>query len=791
MERIGLNTPKGPYFFVVIGLLWLLLLAVSYFGLSYEVDRNNYDLALHDARTNYEKDLIYRKWVALEGGVYVPITEYTPPNPYLKVPNKEIETKSGQKLTLVNPAYMTRMVHELEKDKYGAKGHITSLKPINPINNPDQWERSALELFEKGTKEYHSIEIINGVETFRYMAALIAEKPCLKCHERQGYKLGDVRGGISVAIPYDSFTQTSALHKKNELYLHFVLALLGMVVVFIYSKTSERHRIELELEQKKYSTILELSPEAIVVHSGGKFVYTNKSGIKIFNAKSEGDFIGKDVLSFVHPQSIPAAKERISKMLQEGVNVPPLVEKIICVDGTEKEMEISAAPIIFEKNPSIILVARDVSELQKAYRDIKNSQEKLNALIQALPDLVFEMDKKGIFLDSHFPSEENLYAAPIDFIGKNVIDVLPPEIAKVILASLEKLFTTGEQQIFNYSLQVHNQSKFFEARFILKGETEALAVVRDITRRKHSETELRKLSSAVVQSPISIVITDLEGTIEYVNPKFTEVTGYTLGEVINKNPRILKSGEQNIEFYQNLWKTILSGKSWHGEFHNKRKNGELYWEDALISPIKDDDGNITNIVAIKEDITEVKNAAEALIKSEQKFNFYLNNSPLATIEWNENFIITRWTGEAEKIFGYKAIETIGLDLEKLNFVYHEDLPAVHEVMKKMVSGTTVYEISTNRNVTKDGKIINCIWYNSVLRNEKGEMISALSQVMDITDRVRAEKELNEQMVEINRFNKAMIGREEKMILLKAEVNSLLKEAGKAIKYNISNEISLI
>jgi PAS domain S-box-containing protein len=117
------------------------------------------------------------------------------------------------------------------------------------------------------------------------------------------------------------------------------------------------------------------------------------------------------------------------------------------------------------------------------------------------------------------------------------------------------------------------------------------------------EDRLLQLSRAVEQSPASIVITDPAGNIEYVNPRFVEVTGYTLAEILGKNPRVLKSDDRSSEAYRELWQTITAGKEWHGEFHNKKKNGELYWESASISPIRDLAGRTTHYVGVKEDIT--------------------------------------------------------------------------------------------------------------------------------------------------------------------------------------------
>lgn len=152
----------------------------------------------------------------------------------------------------------------------------------------------------------------------------------------------------------------------------------------------------------------------------------------------------------------------------------------------------------------------------------------------------------------------------------------------------------------------------------LEGEKHYLSSILDITERKQAEIELRKLSRAVEQSPVSIIITDLNGTIEYVNEKFLEVTGFLKSEVIGQNPRILKSGEMPAEDYKMLWQTITSGKEWKGELHNKKKNGELFWEQVSISPILNSKGRITHFLSVKEDITQRKQTEMELIQAKEK-----------------------------------------------------------------------------------------------------------------------------------------------------------------------------
>lgn len=156
---------------------------------------------------------------------------------------------------------------------------------------------------------------------------------------------------------------------------------------------------------------------------------------------------------------------------------------------------------------------------------------------------------------------------------------------------------------------LHSQQDFYAADGTWQGKRVS---IRDISRRKQAEHELRQFQQAVEQSPVSIVLTDLQGTIQYVNPKFEQATGYTRSEALGNNPRVLKSGEMPSAGYRELWETIRAGKVWQGEFHNRRKDGELFWEWASISPIFDEQGTMTNYLAIKEDITERKQIEQAL-----------------------------------------------------------------------------------------------------------------------------------------------------------------------------------
>ncbi|MFI5377874.1 MAG: ATP-binding protein [Tepidisphaerales bacterium] len=197
------------------------------------------------ARTAFEKDVLFRRWNALRGGVYVAAGELTPPNPYLAAPNRDISLADGRRLTLVNPAYMTRQVHELQQKNSNIVGHITSLRPLNPGNAPDEWERRALQAFEQGAAECSGEEELGGRAHFRLMRPLIVEQPCLKCHAVQGYKEGDVRGGISVGIPMEPIRALTWHHRWQALIQYGGLWGVGMAGLLFAYRGLRRQIIQL------------------------------------------------------------------------------------------------------------------------------------------------------------------------------------------------------------------------------------------------------------------------------------------------------------------------------------------------------------------------------------------------------------------------------------------------------------------------------------------------------------------------------------------------------------------
>ncbi|MEA2091752.1 MAG: DUF3365 domain-containing protein, partial [Campylobacterota bacterium] len=211
---------------LIVTLIWtMLVLFVSSAFIYYDFNYAD-ELAKNEALVSVKKDLAYRSWVASHGGVYVPITAKTPPNPYLShIKNRDVNTSASQQLTLMNPAYTLSQIMKDYSELYGIKGHITSKVLMNPKNAPDVWEKEALEEIEATRKAVFKKEEIDGEEYFRYLNPLVTKKSCLKCHAFQGYKVGDIRGAVSVSIPMEPY--------YNDAYEHMIIHSIAMLIIWL------------------------------------------------------------------------------------------------------------------------------------------------------------------------------------------------------------------------------------------------------------------------------------------------------------------------------------------------------------------------------------------------------------------------------------------------------------------------------------------------------------------------------------------------------------------------------
>ena len=238
---------------LVCAIFWTILLTGLFVAYVVENRKAVLEVGHGMAQASFEKDVLFRRWAALSGGIYLPESAGTPANPYLSnIPERDITTPSGRRLTLVNPAYMIRQIFELAREQPDIpQGHITSLNPIRPENAPDAWETRALNTLERGATEVSEPVLMNGKPHLRIMRPLVTEKACLRCHAAQGYQEGDGRGGISVTISLTPIQKAMRNELFQQAFIYLFIWLLGLGFIWFGTQKITRTMTLLHDEQNR------------------------------------------------------------------------------------------------------------------------------------------------------------------------------------------------------------------------------------------------------------------------------------------------------------------------------------------------------------------------------------------------------------------------------------------------------------------------------------------------------------------------------------------------------------
>ena len=418
-----------------------------------------------------------------------------------------------------------------------------------------------------------------------------------------------------------------------------ILQIWAIKVEKILEKIIFKNTLELEIKklevlnkqhkviEEKYSKAFFNNPIAmeIVDFKTGERIEANESYFQIFEY-SKDEFYKGDI--FTNKLTIDVGIRDINnKKLAEKGFFEDSNFNIVSKSGKIKNLLVSGARLNIDNGNKALLTFKDVTEEKQSKILLQNNEEKF----KNLADLTFEgiiIHNNGIAVDINRSFEKMFGYNRNDLIGKITLEFLYPKKYHKLIRENRKKRNLVPIEIEGikkdgtvFPIEITGRDFITEDNKIFR-----VGSVRDLTDKNRIQTQTNKLTTAVEQSANTIIITDVDGTIEYVNPKFTEITGFTLEEVIGKNPRILSSGKQSKEYYAKMWKTIKAGETWHGAFQNKSKSGVLFWEQVTITPIKNDIGEITNFLAVKEDITKrklaeekLKEATQRIKKSEQKF----------------------------------------------------------------------------------------------------------------------------------------------------------------------------
>jgi PAS domain S-box-containing protein len=404
----------------------------------------------------------------------------------------------------------------------------------------------------------------------------------------------------------------------------------------------------------------------------------------------------------------------------------------------------------------IIAVQRDVSQRKIAFRASEETEESLRKMTH-LSFQAIAVLHDGKVIDTNTAMEKLSGYSHDEIINSRVLHSCFHKDHSKLLFSGTWLETPSTMEIDFHRKDRSLLNVQVEAQIITYNNQPVHIIgLYDITNRKKIEEEIIKLSIALDQSANEIIITHKNGEIEYVNRSFTTVTGYLPSEVIGKNPRILKSGSHPRSFYKELWGTLLKGRKWEGEFLNRKKNGELYWESATITPIRNKDRHIIRYIAIKEDITLRKKAEQSLRESEEKFRSMVSNIPgvVYRCSFDDNWSALFITDAIENLSGYKPVDFENNKTMSLAGLVHPD-------DRVRVMDYVRYSIDNNRQFNLEYRIITrnkaIKWVSNNGRAIYGEdnVLRWLDGfLLDITERIMALEELKNAKITAEEANNA-------------------------------------
>lgn len=389
---------------IAAALGWTVLVGGSLGWNLHNEQHQTLELATREARIHFNKDLAFRRWATLHGGVYVPVDDRTPPSPWMAhIPDRDITTEGGQLLTLMNPAYMLRQVMAEYANDFGVRGRITSLKPLNPANAPDEWEAQVLRRFAAGeADEISELTQVDGKPHVRLMRVMVTEPGCLKCHAGQDYTIGDVRGGIGVSVPLEGYQAIQLRDSRIQSLTHGLIWLVGLGGIGFGGSRARRRMVE---EVADEARLLELSHQnQMILNSAGEGIVSidDQCRITFFSPSasrilgwSADEIMGHKFHDLIQPGSVVEGQpcpgvNTCCPTLAKGQGRQSVGELLRRKDAPPLPVEVQSAPVLDgERVAGAVLVFHDISERQENERRRHELLEKLERSNRDLQDFAY------------------------------------------------------------------------------------------------------------------------------------------------------------------------------------------------------------------------------------------------------------------------------------------------------------------------------------------------------------------------------------------------------------------
>lgn len=441
--------------FIIVITSWTVIVAASLSWNIINEKQQTMRLAQKDVLANFNKDQAFRFWGASHGGVYVPITKKTPPNEHLShIPDRDITIPSGKQLTLMNPAYMVRQMMNDYGELYGARGRIVSLKPFNPNNAPDPWEHKALLAFEQGMQEVQEIAPLDNASYLRMMRPMFIKQSCLKCHASQGYKVGDVRGGVGVSINMQPYLDEEWQAIKTFITSHSLIWLLGITSISIITQRNQQN------SRKNIATLKELAelrhylqnvfdsmPSILVgVNRDGNVTHWNHEAERITNKSIP--IVEGALIDTVIPL-LSGQMQQVKKAIQE--RMPQKMERIVhATNGEQQYADIVVYPLVMNAQIGAVIRIDDITE-RVHIEEMMVQTEKMLSVGGLAAGMAHEINNP---LGGILQGQQNIRRRLLPDLKKNI------EVAKKYDIDLNNLYGyLQERQIIQFLDDVANAGK--------------------------------------------------------------------------------------------------------------------------------------------------------------------------------------------------------------------------------------------------------------------------------------------------------------------------------------------
>ena len=510
--------------------------------------------------------------------------------------------------------------------------------------------------------------------------------------------------------------------------------------------------------EERYRTLAESATDAIyIIDRDDRVQYLNACAASMLGSPPQ-ELTGKRIVELFPPDTFEDQWREIEAVFESGR--PRRVQHKNRLPGGELWQDTQLVPLRGTGGEVrlVMAISRDITEqkraeerleervrertaeLVKANEALRESETKYRTLVEEIPAITYiaALDEASTTLYFSPQIESMLGLTPADYRADPDIwrqHVHPDDLDRV-MAEVRHSHMSGEPLDCEYRFLnrtggiVWIRDKAVVVRDEAGRPLYLQGVMLDVTERRRTEETMRLQSAALESAANGIVITDCEGHIIWVNQAFAKLTGYELSEVVGKNPRVLKSGQHDKAFYQNLWQTVLSGQVWHGEMVNKRKDGSLYTEEMTITPVRNAAGEITHFIAIKQDITEWKLAEE----SRRHLAAIVESSDDAIVSGDLDGTITSWNAGARRLYNYAPEEILGRSVSVLT--PRNRRGETHEIMKRVRRDEHTQHYETVR-LKKGGIPVDVSITVSPIKNDGGQVIGISAITRDITERKRA------------------------------------------------------